>query len=234
MLRGLVCVISCGLFILIDGCSSSDTARISDRLYFPVRVGNYWIYSVSETNIQHINCNDANPPAKTYELKVLIYDSVKNAEGGYTYNIHRYTRADPTQAWVDLDSWSARVTTNQVIVAEGNTSYVKMIFPFVNNSQWNGNLYNNMPPENYQLSNLAQTYQLSNGEIYPTTLTIVQADNQDFFVYQDKRIEVYAVSVGLIYKETTQLTYFQDPCYGQQKVKTGTLYLQRLKSYGHE
>ncbi len=88
--------------------------------------------------------------------------------------------------------------------------------------------------EEYVLKNYHQSYQLSNGKKYTATLTVEQSDNQDFFVYQDKRLEVYAISVGLIYKETTQLTYFQDPCYGQQKVKTGIVYSQTLKNYGRE
>jgi hypothetical protein len=179
-------------------------------------------------------CSETNVPLKNYELKVLIYDSSKNVEGTYTYYIHRYTRADSTQAWTDLDSWSARVTTNQVIVNEGNTPYVKLNFPLVSNSKWNGNAYNNLGEEDYNLQNFQRSYQLGNGKKYPTTLIVVQSDNQDFFVYQDKRIEVYAASVGLIYKETTQLTYFQDPCYGQQKVKTGIIYTQMLKTTGHE
>lgn len=224
----------CSMLVLWDGCSNSDAIPISGQLYFPLRVGNYQIYQVSEANIQNTLCTDTNQPAVTYELKVLTYDSVKNAEGGYSYLIHRYTRSDSTQSWTDKDTWSARVTANQVVVSEGNTSYVKLIFPLVNNSKWNGNLFNNLGEEDYRLTNFNQPYQLTSGKKYATTQTVVQSDNQDFFVFYDKRIEVYAPSVGLIYKETTQLTYFQDPCYGQQKVKSGIVYSQALKSSGHE
>ncbi|MBI1767970.1 MAG: hypothetical protein HYR67_06325 [Bacteroidetes bacterium] len=234
MLKGLKCSIFFAIGIMLDGCSYSDTMRIPGQLYFPLRVGNYQIYQVSETNILHLSCNDTDLPPERYELKVLIYDSSKNAEGGYAYFMHRYTRPDSTQVWSEFDTWSARATTNQVIVNEGNTSYVKLFFPFVNNSKWNGNQYNNLAKEDYVLKNYGQSYQLSNEKKYSTTLTVEQSDNQDFFVYQDKRVEVYAVSIGLIYKETTQLTYFQNPCYGQQKVKTGIIYTQMLKSYGRE
>ena len=234
MLKGFVGSIFCAMLMMLDGCSYSDVMRIPDQLYFPLRVRNYQIYQVNETDIQHSSCNDNSLPSKSYQLKVLIYDSLKNAEGSYTYNIHRYTLPDSTQAWADLDTWSARVTTNQVIVNEGNTSYVKLIFPLTNNSKWNGNQYNNLVEEDYVLKNFNQAYQLSNGKKYTTSLTVEQSDNQDFFVFQDKRLEVYAASVGLIYKETTQLTYFQDPCYGQQKVKTGIIYAQTLKTYGRE
>jgi hypothetical protein len=234
MLRGLMGLILYVVLVTIDGCSGSDRMQIADQAYFPLRVGNYSIYQVTETDIQNVNCTDPVPSPNTYELKVFIYDSVKNSTGGYTYNIHRYTRPDDTQAWADLDTWSARVTNNQVIVNEGNTAFVKFSFPLNATGKWNGNQYNSLTEEDYAIQNLRKTYQLENGNKYSPTFTVVQSDNQDFFVYQDKRIEVYAATVGLIYKETTQLTYIQDVCYGQQKVKTGLIYKQELKSYGRE
>jgi hypothetical protein len=234
MRSGLFCFFFGVIILLLDGCSYSDTVRISDQSYFPLRVGNYQIYQVNENDIQHSSCNDNSLPVKNYDLKVLIYDSIKNAEGAFTYLIHRYTRSDSTQPWADYDSWSARITVNQAIVNEGNVSYVKLTFPLVSNGKWNANLYNNLGEEYDTLKNFGRPYQLSNGKKYPVTLTVAQNDNRDFFVYQDKRFEVYAPSTGLIYKEVTQLTYFQDPCYGEQKVRTGLIYKQTLKSVGHE
>jgi len=235
MLKGSVSLCFCLMLMLMDGCTDHDVARISDVSYFPLRVGNYQIYQISETNIQHTSCNDASqPPENVYELKVLTSDSVKNPEGGYTYLIHRYTRSDDTQPWTDLDTWSARINGSQVIVNEGNTSYVKLFFPLVENGKWNANLYNNLGAEYDTLRNIGKPYQFSTGEKYATTLTVKQADNRDFFVYQDKRLEVYASSIGLIYLEKTQLTYLQGACYGQQKVATGIIYSQTLKSTGHE
>lgn len=223
------------MLILIDGCSGSDVVRISDLSYFPLRVGFYQIYQVNETNIQHNSCSDTSqPPTKTYDLKVLTYDSSKNSEGSYTYLIHRYTRNDSTQAWADLDTWSARITDNQVIVSEGNTSYVRLFFPLAENGKWNANSYNNLGADYDTLRNFGKPYQLSNGKKYSTTVTIRQADNRDFFVNQDKRFEVYAPSAGLIYKEKTHLTYLQGACYGQQMVGSGIIYIQTLKSTGHE
>lgn len=235
MLKGAIGLLIGAMLILADGCSTSDAPRISDQSYFPLRVGNYQIYSVSETDIQQTSCSNTNPPpTKVYELKVFVYDSVKNTEGGYTYLVHRYTRNDSTQSWTDLDTWSARVTNSQVIVNEENTPYIKLVFPFTNNSKWDANLYNNLGTEYDTLKNFGKPYQLSSGKKYSTTLTVKQADNRDFFVFQDKRFEVYASSVGLIYKESTQLTYLQGACYGQQKVGSGVIYFQTLKSTGHE
>ncbi|HCW07884.1 MAG TPA: hypothetical protein DGG95_11040 [Cytophagales bacterium] len=214
--------------------------HISDQSYFPLRVGNYQIYTVNETDINRLSCSTSLVPKK-YDLKVLVFDSVKNTEGGFTYLIHRYTRADSTQAWIILDSWSARKDVNQVVVNEGNTPYVKLVFPMASGTLWNGNTYNGNAVEDYTMTDVGKSYTQGNGKKFSSTVTVVQSDNQDFIVYQDKRIEVYAASVGLIYKETTQLTYFQNDCgsgntccLGTQDPKTGIIYTQELKSYGRE
>ncbi|MBS1680663.1 MAG: hypothetical protein JST48_03040 [Bacteroidetes bacterium] len=223
---------------LLSACNSESTL-VSGKAYFPLQTGDFRIYSVAETNIEQLTCGDGGQTLKDYQLKALITDSSKNTDGSFTYDIHRYTRPDSTQPWTDLDTWTARITSNQIIVTQGNVSYVKLPLMFFANEKWNGNLYNDQGEEDYTLKNLGQSYTLSTttnypGTKYPSSVTVVQSDNQDFFVYQDKRIEVYAAGIGLIYKETTQLTYFQDPCYGQQKVKNGLIYMQTLESYGHE
>lgn len=228
------------LLLLFDGCRNDDLMRTPNASYFPLQVGYYQIYQVSETDINRIDCSTA-LSATNYQLKVLIFDSVKNSLGSYNYLIHRYTRPDSTQTWTILDSWSAYENANQVIVTESNVPFVKLVFPLVNNEQWNGNAYNDNGEEDYAMNHVGQPYTLNNGKKFSNTVNVVQSDNQDFIVYQDKRIEVYAASVGLIYKETTQLTYFQNSCgssntccLGTQDPKSGIIYTQQLLSYGHE
>jgi hypothetical protein len=234
MLKGL-CWFFFGVILMsMNGCSNSNTIRIPDQLYFPLRVGNYQIYKVSETDINHSACSDVSQILRNFELKFLISDSTKNIEGNYSYVVHLYKRRDSTQVWADSATWSARVNANQVIVTEGNVSYVNLVFPLVNNTKWDGNLYNNLGEDDYTLKNLSQPFQTSNGVKYPATVTVVQSDDQDFFVFHDHRLEVYAPSIGLVYKETTQLHYFTVSCYGEQKVQSGIIFTQTLKSSGHE
>src|SRR5882762_10342338 len=117
--------------VLLVGCSSSDSPQISDQSYFPLRVGNFWIYQINETGILRLVCTGNGQTVKNYQLKELISDSLKNSEGGYTYTIHRYTRPDSTQPWGDLNTWTTRTNSNQVIVSESNIPYVKFIYPLV-------------------------------------------------------------------------------------------------------
>lgn len=221
---------------LLIGCSSSDAPQISDQSYFPLRVGNFWIYQVNENDILRLTCNGNGETLSNYQLKELISDSVKNAEGGYTYTIHRYTRPDSTKPWMDLDTWTTRVNNSQVIINESNIPYVKFIFPLVERTVWNINFYNNMEASYDTLKNLRQSYTLASGKKIQNTFT-ARRDNGEFIISHEKEVEVYAASIGLIYKESEELNYFNntsDPCYAQQVVKNGNIYVQSLISYGRQ
>lgn len=222
--------------VLLIGCSSSDAPQISDQSYYPLRVGNFWIYQVNESNILRLACNSNGETLSSYLLKELITDSTKNIEGGYTYTIHRYTRPDSTKPWTDLDTWTTRVNNNQVIINERNTPYVKFIFPLVEKTAWNINSYNNQEATYDTLKNLRQSFKLANGKKILNTFT-ARRDNGEFIISHVKEVEVYAASIGLIYKESEELNYFNnsnDPCYGQQVVKNGNSYIQSLIYYGRQ
>lgn len=221
--------------ILAGSYSNSDASEISDQSYFPLRVGDYRIYQVYGSDIHQASCTDTTSQTPNgFELKELIYDSVKNNEHGYTYLIHRYTRTDETQTWKDLDTWSAQINANQVVVTQRNTPFVKLVFPLKNNGRWNANMYNKLEMTAYDsLTNLGKAYQLNNGQTYPVTLT-VSHDDRNFITAHDKHVEVYALSVGLIYRETTYLIYLQGPCEGEQIIESGTAYTQTLDSMGRE
>jgi hypothetical protein len=233
-MRGAV-VLFC-FWVLLIGCSSSENPQPSDQSYFPLRVGNFSIYQVNETDILRLVCTDNGVTIKNYLLKELITDSVKNAEGSYTYTIHRYTRPDSTQPWVDLNTWTARVNNNQVVVNEGNVPYLKFTFPLREKNNWNINTFNDQDAVTDTLKNLRQTFTLPSGQKFQNTFS-ARRDNGEFIIYHDKDIEVYAPSIGLVYQDLEQLYYFDNssyPCYGQQVAKSGTIYLQSLISYGHQ
>jgi hypothetical protein len=222
--------------VLLIGCSSSDTPQISDQSYFPLQVGNFWIYQIKRTDILRLTCNVNGETLSSYQLKELISDSVKNTEGSYTYTIHRYTRPDSTKSWVDLDTWTSRINNSQVIVNESNIPYVKFIYPLMEKTVWNINSYNNMEVTYDTLKNLRQPYTLANGTKIQNTFT-ARRDNGEFIISHEKEVEVYASTIGLVYKESEELNYFNntnDPCYGQQVVKNGSIYIQSLISYGRQ
>ena len=219
------------LVILLAAACDTEDRKPADigTDYLPVAVGNYQIYAVEETQYNAIT----GMTELHYQLMTEVIDSFPGTDGTATYVIHRSKRNTDTDSWTYLDTWSMRVTDTEAIVNEENISYVKLIFPAGNGRTWNGNKFNNSDEDDYDMTLVDRPYTLDN-QAFDKTLIVDQEDNQDFIVYQDKRSEVFARGIGLIYKETTQLKYCDKPeCLGEQQVESGLIWKQSILSYGH-
>jgi len=216
--------------IFLAACGSNEVHKTDIGLdYFPLRKGFYQIYQVDGTQYSEV----ADPQAFHHELMVEVVDSFPNTNNsGYTYVIYRSERDDATSEWTYKETWSARIEGNEVVQNEGNASYVKLILPIKNGTTWNGNKYNNMAADAY-LVKMVDEPQTVNGITFDKALVIEQEKNEDPIVFRDIRIEYYARGAGLIYKEFTQLNYCTDnDCLGQQQVKSGVTYVQKIKEHG--
>jgi len=200
----------------------------SDSAYFPLQKGIYHVYTVHE--IRYHSAGE--PVVLNYELMSEVVDSFPSANGQYTYVIHRYRRAEESGLWEPLDTWSARVDQKEVIVSEGNTPFVKIMFPVNTSTRWDGNALNAIGSDTYTFIDIHQPLEIG-GMNFEKTVTVEQERNEDVIVFWDERVEVYALEVGLVYKEITQLNYCtDDACLGQQKIDEGIKMKVAIKEYG--
>jgi hypothetical protein len=195
--------------------------------YFPLKKGIFQVYSVNEIHYTAI----APPETSDYELMTEVVDSFPGPEG-YTYVIMRSRRSSASESWTILDTWSARKTDTRVIVSEGNTAFVKVIFPPRSGTRWNGNAFNTLGDDEYALKETDRPAEV-NGMTFEKTLTVEQEQNEDLVVFNDQRSEIYARDAGLIYREIKQLNYCTEPgCLGQQKIDNGIEMKMWIKDYG--
>ncbi len=229
------------ILLILLGCSSKEPLPepiVPD--YLPLKRGGFQIYSVDSVVVkQNVETS------YTFELKTVVTDSFPNVEGGFTFVIQRFKRVTSSLPWTALGSWSARVSSFQAVINEGNISYIKMASPLGNGKEWDGNAMNSIGGTEkcldrdshlcdiYQIGSFAKPYTTSSGKTFDNTLTIIQNDNKDLIVAQDKRSEVYALKTGLVYREIIFLEYCTDTsCVGTQFVTTGLKYKQTISDYG--
>lgn len=228
----LVVVVS----VAVLSCDSSDNETPRNNNFFPLKTGVYQIYDVKE-----IIYTLGDPDTFRYELKTVVVDSFENSNGGHTYVIHRSKKPEGAWAWTYLDSWSAVNDGSELIVNEENIPYLKLKFPASLGKTWDGNIYNNItnPSSNqhvdiYKIAETGKSLQLGDVSL-GEYIRVEQEDNQEFIVYFDKRNEIYAVDVGLVYREIEQLQYCtSNDCLGDQVVQTGVIYKQTIIAYGEE
>jgi hypothetical protein len=216
---------------LLAACEGEESWNPVDAgAYFPLQKGLYQIYSVEE--VQYSVAEE--PQERVYELMSEIVDSFPSGENQYTYVIHRSARDSGADPWELLDTWAVRKNANEVIVSEGNISYVKIRFPLLNENKWDGNVLNSLGKDEYALADIGEPAQF-NGKSFPTTITVEQERNDDVIVFRDERKEVYAKDAGLVYKELIQLHYCTaDDCLGQQKVEEGIEMKMVITDYGRK
>lgn len=217
------------ILILLGSACGKDEFVPADRgtNYFPIRVGSTWIYNVSETIYSEVTA----PKESSYRLRLTVSDSLPNAAGNYTFVVNRSRQDIGESAWTSVDTWSVRKNDREVIVTEGNISFKRLMFPTRSGLTWNGNEYNTLGEDLYEMEEVkgAEGW----GAVsYPDTLRVEQESNDDFIVFLDQREESYGKGVGLLRKSVTQLNYCTtENCIGQQKIKSGKTYLQVLESY---
>lgn len=211
-------------------CDSSDSPNTDiGKDYFPLQTGRFIVYDVEQTDYAL-----GEPIISGYELKVVVVDSFLNAQNDYTYVLHRSTRPDDTSPWTYLNTWSVRDAALETVVSEGNLPVVNLKYPARSGFTWNGNLYNTIGEDEFEMVSLREEKTFNMLE-FPDCLTVLQQDNDDFIVALDQRKEIYARDVGLVYKDSTVLFYCTQPeCLGQQIVEEGVIYKQTVKAYGVE
>jgi len=222
-------LISLTAYISIS-CSTERAEPNDSRLgftFFPLETGFYNIYEVEKTEYRITG----EPETTRYYLKEAVADSFLNESNSYTYILHRSTKANDAD-W-KLDSvWTARKTSHQAIVVENNIPLIKLIFPFKEKASWDGNRLNAKEEELYAMENVNQSISFNN-QTFDKAVTIVQKDNQDSIIFLERRKEVFAQDVGLIYKESASIKYCaQVHCIGKHIIDSGVLFKQTILESG--
>ena len=227
--------------LLILGCSTDDALPpvLSDAAplgsnYYPLAIGRYAVYEVEDIRYSLRDGADTT----RYQLREQVADSLVGAGGEIIYILERYAKNQPEDRW-QLDSvWTVRRNEQRVVVVENNVPFVKLVFPFQEDLQWDGNRLNSRPALTYALNLTDSTLRQEIGAAWDSLLddsrTVVQRQLETL-VNDSVLVETYAPAAGLIYKKTRILQYCADEdCIGQQQIESGRLYRQTLIDYGQE
>lgn len=212
-------------------CQSVSTNPASPGLdYFPLSTGHYVIYNVEERQYSLI----APAVQRTYQVKEVVGGPYADVTGQPAHRIFRYRRLIESQPWQADSIWSARLVNDEAIRTENGLDFVKLRFPISDGLRWNGNRHNSVGQDQYEARNTGKPYRVSDKEFSETVTVVAQQDST--LISQDKRIDVYAKQVGLIYKERVQLQFCSSTpaCIGTNQIDYGIRQVYRLHSSGTE
>lgn len=218
------------IFLSSCGSDESDNIPVLGFEYFPLQKGFYQIYDVEETVYSEVSL----PEKEIFQLLTEVADSFPNEKGTTTYVIRRSTRVNENAPWALLDTWSARMEEDELVINEGNIPFVKLAIPLKSGRTWDGNKYNTQKEDVYKVKAIEKSYEVNNRS-FNNIVIIEQEHEDDPIVFTDLREEVYAEDVGLVYKEVTQLHYCtKEFCLNDQIIEYGIEYKQTIREYGRK
>jgi hypothetical protein len=229
-----IAIIIIAVGLLLAGCDTQPLDPLNPQAgteYFPLEKGRFVSYNVKQTNYRL----NQPPEVITFQLKEVISELYITPAGEPAWRVVRYRRADGRQNWEIISVWTARKTATFAMRTEENIPYLRLVFPVRLGKTWNGNQYNTLSRENYRITDIGRRY-LIDGRPYNETLSVLQR-NDSTLVGKNRRMEVYAPNIGLIYRIDEQVAYCQDRtqnCIGKAIIESGTIVEQRIFDSGIE
>ena len=194
--------------------------------YFPITIGDYRVYEVSETSyVDKIETIDS------YQLRESFYDSIES-ENEVTFLMRVQRRNSDQDNWVSIENITVRQTESNLEYREGNMSFVKMSYPVLTNRSWDGNAQNQNSEQVYRYEELG-----SNDFTFESTdhIKVIISDLPANIVEQDERFEIYAQGIGLVERNFIEIDFYQSNCDGEVNLReNGRILNQRLIEYGIE
>lgn len=205
-------------FALLYGCAQQSDPPRNDADYAPVESGRYWVYAVQD---ERYSLTEA-PVLSTYYVKETIGELLSTTQNSQTYKLIRAKRSQPTNAWKIDSIWTVQQWPDKLIRAENTIAYVKFRFPVINGATWNQNEYNTLLTAMYQYVKTGEPFSLTPKK-YNNTVQVVSQQNDSTAISLNRRIDVYAYLIGLIFKENTALAYCQSTpaCIGKGQIASG-------------
>lgn len=221
------------LLILLSACKKDDVVPAYDinvdKEYFPLKINSYLDYEVEK-----ITWNDFDSSVDTtqYFLREITESIVENYSSDTLFRLERFIKSDIHSNWNDFPRiWYAGFKDNYFYKVEENVKYVKLVLPLVENAKWNGNAYNTEDYQAYKLIKLNTEESVGNFN-FDKTLTVLQQEDESL-ISHDFEIEIYAKSIGLVYKEEIHLKKTYNNITQSFEISSGYKFKQTLIDYGN-
>ena len=218
------------------GCENkTEPAPETGSDYFPVAVGNFRVYAVTDTTWSPVGGVGANftpsvPTASTYQFKETIKEVFSDAAGQPAYRMVRAKLLPPATTFRDDSVFVLSATAQYVALNRNNTRTLELIFPVREGRSWNFNAFNNnfndtITAETRRYSQVGQPYITAAiagapAQTYPNTVTTTNtgAATENSLIKRLGYQQVFAKGVGPVFRRRFYFVNYNypDPASGNQ------------------
>ena len=116
---------------LLDGCRHESVVPTPAVDYYPLAVGTYRTYAVSDT----LWSKGVATPT-TYQFREAVTEQFTDAAGQTAYRVLRARRANSTQAWADDSVLVVQPQAQAVVLTRDNVRTIELIYPLRAGKTW--------------------------------------------------------------------------------------------------
>lgn len=189
--------------------------------YYPLKLHSSIVYAVDSTHYNEFNHTTVN---YLFELKDTVVSVLDEEEDRHTVRIERYKR-ESGGSWKFQKTITRTITSLRGEELIDNQRFVRLVFPPREGKTWNGNTYNNLGEQDYEILEADQPAVI-NGIALDSTVTIKQIDEINL-IREDVVSEVYAKGIGLVQKDVRAL----DKDISSGIIRNGYVYSMTIKSF---
>ncbi|SHL74346.1 hypothetical protein [Hymenobacter psychrotolerans] len=208
------------LAVAVAGCKE-ETEQVEpvDTSYYPVQVGDFRIYEVTDTtwlrNVKTI---------ARYQFREQVTEQYTDAAGRPAFRVLRSRRTTPAEAWRSDSVLVVSPSTTNVLVTRNNRRTVELVYPARTGYFWNLNAFNELNPiekSDIHFKQVGEPFTTTNAAgqsvTYPSTVmtALRETDAEEggeyinlYYYYRNR--QVYAPGVGPVYRSRRRFIYCAD------------------------
>ena len=234
--RTSLATLALALAIGLAGCKDkSEPAPETGSDYYPVAVGNFWVYAVADTTWtpavgQGASFTPSVARPVAYQFKETIKEVFTDAAGQPAYRMVRSKLLPPATTYRDDSVFVVSATPQFVAVNRNSTRTLELIFPVREGRSWNFNAFNNnfndtITAETRRYSAVGEPFTTAAvagnpAKTYPSTATTTNtgAAAETSLVKRLGYQQVFAKGVGPVFRRRFYFVNYNypDPSTGNQ------------------
>lgn len=210
--------------LLWCACTKENNAPAIDLLdqFYPLKVGSVIIYTVDSTAYSNFTNSSVN---FKFELKDSVINTFQDLAGTTNYRIERFKRNNTLSSWVFKQVFTRNKTTRAGEEFFNNQRFIKLIFPPLAGTKWNGNSKNTLGNQEYVIENAIAPLIIKSLNFDSTV--VVTEINETNLIREDVIYATYAKNLGLIKKDVTAI----DKNIGTGKITNGYKFVLEIKEF---
>jgi hypothetical protein len=184
--------------VLLEGCRQESVVPTPVVDYYPLEVGTYRTYAVSDT----VWSKGVATPT-SYQLREAVTEQFTDAAGKTAYRIVRARRVASAQAWADDSVLIAQPQAQAILLTRNNVRTIELIYPLRAGKTWKKYAFTTARPDSVRAfdANLEQPFTTPGVTPKTYATTAIARDHQpieanDGLLRRGGYLQVFAQGVG--------------------------------------